>query len=831
MTSETKEILQVNIEDEMRSSYLDYAMSVIVGRALPDVRDGLKPVHRRILYAMFREGILSNKRYSKCAGVVGEVLKKYHPHGDSAVYDTLVRMAQSWNMRYPLIDGQGNFGSIDGDSAAAYRYTECRLKALAEEMMADIDKETVDFIPNFDESTKEPSVLPTRIPNLLINGSDGIAVGMATKIPPHNLGEVITALIKLIDNPDTTIDEIIKIIPGPDFPTGASIFGRKGIEQAYRTGRGILQVRAKADIEVNAKSEKESIIITELPFQVNKARLIESIAKLVQEEKIEGISELRDESDRKGMRVVIELKKSAHSSVILNQLYKHTAMQSSFGIIMLTIVQGQPRILNLRQVLQNFIGHRKEVVVRRTNFELKQAKHKAHILEGLKIAVENIDEVVQLIKTSPNPQEAKSGLMSRFNLSELQAQAILDMRLQRLTGLERDKIVQEYEELLKLIKELEAILASDEKIFQIISDELKAIKEKYADERRTEIVVGQIEDFSTEDLIQEEDMVVTVSKQGYVKRNPISLYRAQNRGGRGKKGMAVKDEDFVEQLFVASTHHYILIFTNFGKIHWLRVHQIPEAGRTARGRSISNLIMLQNGEDVAAILPVRSFEDGSHIIFVTKNGTVKKTELSAYSRPRQAGIIALQIEDNDELIEVMLNDGNKDILIGSREGQSIRFADDDVRSMGRGAKGVRGMNLSSNNVVVGASLINSSSYLLTVSERGYGKRTASEEYRKQGRGGSGILTMKTTEKTGKVVATFQVDEDDDVMIMTSMGKLIRMHVKQISVIGRNTQGVRLIQLDNDERVVGVTKLVEKQGDESDIDNETEENNSSVSDES
>src|SRR3990167_2159180 len=807
---ESKEIVAINIEDEMKSSYLDYAMSVIVGRALPDCRDGLKPVHRRILYAMFREGLLSSKRYSKCAGVVGEVLKKYHPHGDTAVYDTLVRMAQPWNMRYPLIDGQGNFGSIDGDSAAAYRYTESRLISLAEDLMADIDKNTVDFTPNFDDSTVEPIVLPTRFPNLLVNGSDGIAVGMATKIPPHNLCEIINALMALIENPALGTAELLKIVPGPDFPTGASIYGQTGIKQAYQTGRGIVQMRAKAAIEKIPKSDREMIILTEVPFQVNKARLIESIANLVNEEKLEGISEIRDESDRKGIRVVIELKKSVVSAVVLNQLYKHTAMQSSFGIIMLTIVAGQPRILSLKETLELFIEYRKEIVTRRTLFELEEAGRRAHILEGLKIAVENIDEIVALIKKSASPPEAKTALISRFGFSEIQSQAILELRLQRLTGLERDKIIQEYDEIQTLIKKLKEILSSEKLVMEIIVNELKAIREKYGDERRTEIIVSEVESFSDEDLIQEEETVVTVSHLGYIKRNPINLYRAQNRGGRGKTGMTTREEDFVEQIFVASTHSYVLVFTNRGRIHWLKVHEIPDVGRTAKGRAITNLIALSGDEKVSAILSIHSFEEPGNIIFVCKSGTVKKTDLKAYSNPRQGGIIALTIEKGDELIEVRYTNGKQDVVISTREGQTIRFNEEDARPMGRGATGVRGISLGEGDAVVGMSLISDESTLLTVSEDGYGKRTETGEYRVQGRGGSGVLTMKTTDKTGMVVATLQVANSDDVMLITNLGKIIRIPVNQISVMGRNTQGVRLIQLETGEKVVSVAKLAEKE---------------------
>jgi len=806
------EIIPINIEDEMKGAYLDYAMSVIVGRALPDVRDGLKPVHRRILYAMFREGLLSNKRYSKCAGVVGEVLKKYHPHGDNAVYDSLVRMAQPWNMRYTLIDGQGNFGSIDGDSPAAYRYTEARLTKLAEEMLQDLDKETVDFIANFDNSTTEPAVLPTRVPNLLINGSDGIAVGMATKIPPHNLGEICDALIATIHKPDITLKELMKIVPGPDFPTGAYIYGKEGIKEAYETGRGSISMRAKAAIEKIAKGDREAIIVTEIPFQVNKAKLVERIAELVREGKIEGISDLRDESDREGMRVVVELKKGTIAGVVLNQLYKHTAMQSSFGVILLAIVHGQPKVLNLQQYLQYFIDHRKEIVTRRTIYDLRKAEERAHILEGLKIAVENIDEVVALIKKSKNPEEARLGLMKKFKLSEIQAQAILEMRLQRLTGLERDKIIEEYKEILALIKELKAILADERRIYKIIVDELQEIKKSYADPRRTEIQATTAE-ISIEDLIQEEDMVVTISHSGYIKRNPISLYRAQRRGGRGKTGMTTKEEDFVSDLFIASTHNYLLVFTNKGKVYWLKVYDVPQAGRTAKGKAIVNLLQMSSDETVAAVLPIKEFEEGKQIIMGTKKGIVKKTELMAYSNPRASGIIALGIEDGDELIRARVTQGGQDIFIGTRDGLTIRFNEDEVRSMGRTAVGVIGIRLEKGDYVVGMEVINTGAAILTVSEHGYGKRTPTEEYRVQGRGGVGVITLKVTEKTGPVVSVCQVTDTDEIMIISDGGKIIRMKVKDISVIGRNTQGVRLISLDEQEKVTAIAKLAESEEEE------------------
>lgn len=806
---DSAQILPINIEDEMKDAYLDYSMSVIVGRALPDVRDGLKPVHRRILYAMFREGLLSNKRFSKCAGVVGEVLKKYHPHGDSAVYDALVRMAQDWNLRYPLIDGQGNFGSIDGDPPAAYRYTEARLMKIAEEMLADIDKETVDFQPNFDNSTQEPIVLPTRIPNLLINGADGIAVGMATKIPPHNLTEVVNALLAMIQNPKIEDKEILKMVPGPDFPTGGFIAGKEGIKQAYTTGRGIITMRAQANIEKIAKGDKEAIVITEIPYQVNKARLIEQIARLARDQKIEGISDLRDESDRDGMRVVVELKKNSVAGVVLNQLFKHTSMQSTYGMILLSIVHGQPRVLTLREMLQFFIDHRKEVVVRRTVYELRKAEERAHILEGLKIAVENIDEVVALIKKSKTPPDAKAALIKRFKLSEIQSQAILDMRLQRLTGLERDKIIQEYKEILALIKDLKDILKSEARIFKIISDELTEVRKKYGDERRTQIIAAQKE-ISIEDLIQEEDMVVTVTHNGYIKRNPISLYRSQRRGGRGKTGMTTREEDFVERLFVASTHSYVLVFSTKGKVYWLKVHEIPQAGRATKGKAIVNLCRFAGDESVAAILPVKEFEEGQNVVMCTKKGIVKKTDLMAFSHPRAGGIIALKIDNDDKLIEAALTSGKDDIFIGTSNGMTIRFHEDQVRAMGRSARGVRGINLTKkDDQVVGMEVVNQKAAILTVSANGLGKRTKTEEYRVQGRGGTGIITMKVTEKTGKVISVKQVTDTDHLMLITTKGKILRMVVKNISLIGRNTQGVRLISPEKGEEVSSVAKLAEK----------------------
>ncbi len=809
--SGSAEVIPVNIEDEMRRSYLDYAMSVIIGRAIPDVRDGLKPVHRRILYAMLMEGLLSNKRFSKCAGVVGEVLKKYHPHGDLAVYDALVRMAQEWNMRYPLINGQGNFGSIDGDPPAAYRYTEARLTKLAEELLADIDKETVDFVPNFDESSTEPVVLPTRVPNLLINGSDGIAVGMATKIPPHNLNEVCEAVVALIQNPDLPISELMKIIPGPDFPTGSIIHGREGIKEAYETGKGIIQMRARAVIEPVAKGDRESIIITEIPYQVNKARLIEKIADLVREGKIEGVSDLRDESDKDGLRIVVELKKATVAAVILNQLYKHTVMQSSFGVIMLAIVAGQPRTLNIKEFLRLFIEHRKEVVTRRTAYELRKAEERSHILEGLKIALDHLDAVITLIRKSKTPPEAKAGLIKEYAMTEIQAQAILEMRLQRLTGLERDKILEEYDEVQKFIKEHRELLRSEKLILDVVMAETQEIKKNYGDARRTEIQ-GRTQELSMEDLIAEEEMVITISHTGYIKRNPISLYRAQRRGGHGKTGMSTGEEDFVSDLFIASTHSYVLIFSTKGRVYWVKVYDIPQAGRTTKGKPVANLVQMPSNERMAAVLAVKEFEEGKCLIFATKNGLVKKTELSQYANPRVGGIIALGIEECDELIEVSITDGKQEILLSTREGQAIRFSEDEARPMGRTAYGVTGIRLDQNgekDKVVSMEVLKQKATVLTVTENGYGKRTDIDEYRVQGRGGSGIITVKTNDRNGSVVGVKQVTDDDDVMIITDRGKIIRMKVQGISVMGRNTQGVRLIQLESGEKVVAFAKLAEK----------------------
>ena len=813
MLSEQNRIT-VNIEDEMRKSYMDYAMSVIIGRALPDVRDGLKPVHRRVLFAMNELSNDYNKPYKKSARVVGDVIGKYHPHGDSAVYDTIVRMAQDFSMRYPLVDGQGNFGSIDGDSAAAMRYTEVRMDRLAHELLNDLDKETVDYGPNYDDSLEEPLVLPCKYPNLLVNGSEGIAVGMATKIPPHNLGEVINGLIAIIENPKLDDEALLGYVPGPDFPTGGFILGREGVKEAYRTGRGIIQMRARALVEQNSRTGRESIVVNEIPFQVNKARLIEKIADLVKDKKIEGISDLRDESDRDGMRIVIELKRDTIPQVIINQLYKMTPMQCSFGIIMLAIVNGQPRVLSLRQVLVEFIEHRKEIVTRRTLFELKKAEARAHILEGLKIALDNLDEVIQVIKTSANPAEAKERLIARFELSAIQAQAILDMRLHRLTGLERDKIIEEYNQVLALIKRLKEILASEAEILNIIKGELFDVKERFADDRRTEIV-EMTADLSIEDLIVEEDMVVTVSHSGYIKRNAVSLYRAQRRGGKGKTGMRPKDEDFVENLFIASTHSYILVFTDRGKVYWLKVHEIPQGGRAARGKAIVNLLNLETDEKVMTILPVKEFVEGKYIITATRNGTVKKTELMAYSHPRQGGIIALTIDDDDSLIAARLTDGDMDILLASKCGKSIRFPEAGARPMGRTARGVRGMLLDKEDCLIGMEVVSdaTAATLVSVTENGYGKRTALDQYRVQSRGGKGIITIKTSDRNGMVVDIKLGDDDSDLMFITDRGKVLRTRVGALSVIGRNTQGVRLMVLEAEERIVAVAKLAEKDEDE------------------
>ncbi len=799
--------LAINIEEEMKTSYLDYAMSVIVGRALPDVKDGLKPVQRRILYAMLREGLTPGKKYSKCAGVVGEVLKKYHPHGDSAVYDALVRLAQDFNMRYILVDGQGNFGSVDGDPAAAYRYTEARLTKLAEEMLVDIDKETVDFIPNFDETTQEPVVLPAKVPHLLVNGSSGIAVGMATNIPPHNLGEVVDGIVMMIEKPDVTVKELMKKIKGPDFPTGSSIHGKKGILDAYNTGRGLIKIRAKVDIEENKKGQ--SIIISELPYQVNKARLIEKIAELVRHKKIEGLSDLRDESDRQGIRVVLEVKRGEIPQVILNQLYKHTPMESTFGIIMLAIVNGQPRVLNLTRLLSLFLQHRREVTVRKTKFELRKAEEKAHILEGLKVALDNLDSIIKLIRSSKTPEDALNGLMGKFPLTKIQAQAILDMKLQRLTGLEREKIVEDYKNTIKDIERLNTILGNPALIDNIIKDELLEIKKKYADKRRTEITV-EAKEITIEDLISEEEMVITISHQGYIKRNSLDLYRSQRRGGKGLLGMETREEDFVEDLFTASTHDHVLFFTNFGRLYWLKVYQIPEMGRAARGKAIVNLLQISPRERITAVFPVKEFKEDLFLFMATKKGIVKKTSLTAYSNPRSTGINAIKIDPDDELIGVRLTDGQKDIILSTRKGLSIRFNEKDVRKIGRVARGVIGIRLKRDDEVVSVGVVEEDTTLLTITEKGYGKRTKSKEYRIQSRGGKGIFTVKVTPKNGQVVGMLRVTDEDEIIIIASSGKLIRIKASNISIIGRATQGVRLIDLAEEDKVVSIARVVEKE---------------------
>ena len=804
---------QIAIEDEMRSSYLDYAMSVIVGRALPDVRDGFKPVHRRILYAMNEMGLASNRAYRKSAKIVGEIMGNYHPHGDAAIYDTLVRMAQDFTMRYMLVDGQGNYGSMDGDPPAAMRYTEARMTKLAEEMLADIDKETVDFGPNYDESRQEPLVLPARVPNLLINGAGGIAVGYATNIPTHNVAEIVDGLLLLLDDQDVTIPQLMKKIPGPDFPTAAFIYGTEGIKKAYETGRGLLTLRAKAAIETDERTDRERIIVSEIPYQVNKAGLIEKIADLVQEGRLEGIADIRDESDRDGVRVVIELKRNEIPLVVLNNLYKHTQLQTTFGVIMLALVNNRPEVLNLKQILSAFIEHRREVVVRRTASELRKAEERAHILEGLKIALDNLDAVIALIRASQSPDEARSGLMTRFGLTEIQATAILDMRLQRLTQLERAKLVEEYREILKQIEYLRSVLGSEALVRKIIKDELAEIRESYKDERRTQIVKEEAE-LTVEDLIADEEVVVTISHAGYIKRNAVTLYRAQRRGGKGKIAMGVKEEDFVETLFTASTHDSLLFFTDAGKVFWLKVHEIPEASRAAKGKALINLLALSREEKVTATLAVKEFRDDRYIVMATKQGVIKKTELSAYGNPRQGGIIALSLDGGDKLIGVELTDGQREILLGTRRGITIRFKEEEVRSMGRTAHGVRGISLEEGDEVIGMETItpDSTTAILTVTEGGYGKRTPVTEYRVQGRGGKGIISVKTTERNGLAVGFLQVRDDDEIMLMAAMGKVLRCKVDDIREIGRNTQGVRLLDLEGaEDRVVAVARLVEREG--------------------
>ncbi len=804
-----RENIPVNIEDEMKKSYMDYAMSVIIGRALPDVRDGLKPVHRRILHAMNELNNDWDKPYKKSARIVGDVIGKYHPHGDMAVYDAITRMAQDFSLRYPLVDGQGNFGSIDGDPPAAMRYTEIRMSKLSSELLADIDKETVDFFPNYDESLVEPSVLPSKFPNLIINGSSGIAVGMATNIPPHNLVETINGLIALIENPDISTKELMGHLPGPDFPTGGFIYGREGIRAAYETGKGIIQLRGRAIIERDRKGERESIVITELPYQTNKSKFIERIVELIEEKVIEGISNVRDESDRDGMRVVIELKRNEVAEVILNQLYKHTQMQTSFGIILLAIHQNQPKLLSLKEMLHLFVQHRKEIVTRRSLFDLKKAEARAHILEGLKKAIDQIDAVIATIRASKTPREAKERLIEQFAFSDEQAQAILDMRLQRLTNLEQRKIVEEYEETIKLINRLKALLASEGLMFNLIKEELLSLRDAYGDARRTEIVEIAPE-IRVEDLIAEEDMVVTITHSGYIKRNPISLYRSQHRGGKGKVGIHVKEEDFVEDLFIASTHDYILFFTDAGKVHWMKVHELPQAGRLTRGKAIINLLNLSPQEKVTAILPLKDFAKGKFITFVTKRGIIKKTALESYSNPRVGGIIAIHLDEGDELISAKLADGEKHLFIGTKKGKAIHFPESQIREIGRTARGMRGIKISKDDEVVGMEVVSPHTQILTVTAHGYGKRTLASEYRVQNRGGSGIFTVKRTQKTGDVVSIKTVADDDELMLIADQGKIIRLRAVDIPTQGRTTQGVRMITLEEGERVVAVAKLAEKE---------------------
>ena len=812
----------VNIEDEMKRSYMDYAMSVIIGRALPDVRDGLKPAHRRVLYGMRLMGLSSNRAYRKCAKIVGEVMGNFHPHGDSSIYDTLVRLAQDFNMRYPLVDGQGNFGSVDGDSAAAMRYTEARLKALAEDLMADLDKETVDFVPNYDETTEEPTVLPAQFPNLLVNGSTGIAVGMATNIPPHNLGEIVDALVWLIRQQPSMRDdgltstsredkqrEILRLVPGPDFPTGGSIIGQRGIYEAFTTGRGSLTLRAKTEFE-DRKGDRTAIVVTEIPYQVNKARLLEKIAELAREKMIEGISDLRDESDRQGMRIVIELKRGEVGQVVLNNLLKQTQLQSTFGVTMLAIVEGRPRVLPLLDMLEYFIEFRRDVVRRRTEFELRKAEARAHILEGFKIALDNIDAVIALIKASPSTAAARAGLMSTFGLSEIQSQAILEMQLQRLTGLERQKILDELAELLRTIERLRAILGSDRLLLDIVVKELEDIRERYADERRTTIE-PQDGDFADIDFIKEEDVAITVSSTGYIKRTRLEEYRKQRRGGQGSKGMTVREEDAVAHLFIASTHSYILIFTRGGKCFWLNVYKIPEVSRDAKGTAIVNLVQL-GSDRIAALLAVREFpteDDKQYIVMATRRGVIKKTDLKAYSNPRAAGIIAIGVEDDDQVIDVQLSDGTNHIIFGTKDGKAIRFHEEDARAMGRGAYGVRGISLREGDEVVGMDVLRAPGAILTVTENGYGKRTDSEEYRLQTRGGMGLINIQTSDRNGSVVGIAHVTDDDELMLMTEQGKILRTSVSQIREIGRNSQGVRLIQLQEGDRVVSIARFAER----------------------
>jgi DNA gyrase subunit A len=826
--ADSSQKVPVNIEDEMKRSYMDYAMSVIIGRALPDVRDGLKPAHRRVLYGMRQMGLASNRGYRKCAKIVGEVMGNFHPHGDASIYDTLVRLAQDFNMRYPLVDGQGNFGSIDDDPPAAMRYTEARLQALADDVMADLDQETVDFTPNYDETTDEPTVLPAPIPNLLVNGSAGIAVGMATNVPPHNLREVIDGVIWAIETDqarDSRLDKheklhgLMQFIKGPDFPTGGYVVGRSGIAAAYRTGRGAILMRARAVIEQAKKGDKQSIVVTEIPYQVNKKRLIEKIADLVNEKTIEGIADIRDESDREGMRIVVELKRGEVAEVILNNLYKHTQLQQSFGVIMLAIVGGRPKVLNLVELVESFIDFRREVVTRRTQFELRKAEARYHVLEGLKTALDHLDAVIKLIRGSKTVPEARDGLTTQFSLSQVQAQAILDMQLQRLTGLERQKILDEMAELLKTIERLRAILGSEQLLMQTIVGELKEVRDRYGDDRRTELIEGDAGEISIEDLIAEEDMAITVSNTGYIKRTPITSYRNQRRGGKGRIGMRTREEDFVSHLFVASTHAYIMIFSDRGRAYWLKVHEIPDVGPGGKGKAIANLVSMAPDEKIAALQAVKEFEEGKFILMGSQRGVVKKTSLAAFSNPRAGGIIAMGIEEGDRLMAAQITDGTGEIFIGTRDGVAIRFPESDVRPMGRAAYGVKGITLREGDEVVAMEVVRPGSTLLTVTEHGYGKRTELDEYRVQSRGGVGIINIQTTERNGRVVGMASVHDEDEFMLITQQGKILRTVSRDIRAIGRATQGVRLIEIDADDRVVSLARLAER-----DDENGTEETN-------
>ena len=801
------DLREVSIEQEMSASFMDYAMSVIIARALPDVRDGLKPVQRRILTTLNDLGLAHNRPFRKCAKIAGDVSGNYHPHGEAVVYPALARMAQDFSLRGLLVDGQGNFGSVDGDPPAAMRYTEARMTQLAESMLADIEKDTVDFVPNYDNTRAEPSVLPARAPNLLLNGSTGIAVGMATNIPPHNLGEVCDALIHLLEKGDASTEEILRRMPGPDFPTAGIIYGRAGIRDYYETGRGSLRIRARAMVEVNARSGRQSIVVTEIPYALNKARLIEKIADLVREQKIADIADIRDESDRSGMRIVIDLKRDAVGGAVLNQLYKHTQMQTSFGVILLALVNNQPRVMGLREMLSHFLRYRREIVLRRSRFELDKAEKRAHVLEGYRIALDNIEEVIRLIRGSKTPEEAREGLTGSFGLSRPQAQAILEMRLQRLTGLERDKIEEEYKELRKVIKRLRKVLVDQALQTAIIKEELLEVREKFADERRTQIV-DETSEISLEDMIVEEDMAVAISNSGYIKRNAVSLYRSQRRGGKGVMGMGTKEEDFVEQLFIASTHDYMLFFTSRGRCHWLKVHEIPQAGRAARGKAVVNVLRLEAGEAVSAVMPVRQFEPDRYVIMATRRGVLKKTQLAAFSHPRAGGIIALQLDEGDELIGVGQTDGGLDVFIGTRGGKAIRFPESKVRAMGRSARGVRGIALAEGDYVVGMEVVSPGNVILTATELGYGKRSRVDDYRLTNRGGKGVINIKVTEKSGPVVGVRRVTEDDEFMLITTGGQLIRSRVRDVSVIGRAAQGVRLIGVREGDRVAALARIEE-----------------------